>query len=525
MFLLCNKRQESNHYIEAGSGRMIRSILITIFLVLTLPSIGQVSTFSKFFGVDSFYSTNYTVLADGDSVVLLGDYLDGISRQGPLFIKTDIDGHEAYRTQWIKPDTIFGGHFALCGNVTSSHYFIVGAQMFRSGAINAYDVLCKLKSNLDTEYIKVLNYSPGCSYLPFATELSDKNYLMAGYKRDCNSTKLSALLIKTDTLGNIIWTLEESHPNNSFFTCTSPFIGGFYVIGQIETDNNAGDSLLQIHKYDNDGNLIWKKDFGRPGFNNVTGPMIPTRDGGLLYILNRLDTNAVLGAPTYTMPSVIYRLDRGGNLIWQKWLTYGNVVSIHETKSGSIVFCENLLALPFSGPLLNNAFSGALFKLGADGHAIWQQYFTEGVDTNYDNYFFDVTEGADGGIFATGQAVPLHGQHNQIWLVKVDSNGCLNGNCPQLYTGIKEENESVGVLVYPNPARSQFTVAFSETSDFRRYREPVFELTDVTGRTVLQSTLAEQSMTFSCDGLAQGVYLYAIRSESRFVVSGKVVIR
>ncbi|MBS1686098.1 MAG: T9SS type A sorting domain-containing protein [Bacteroidetes bacterium] len=503
----------------------MKTLTAFIIIVLTLPTFAQVSTFSKFFGKDSFYCSGPTVIASGDSIVLLGLFY-GYNTQGHLFIKTDINGVEAYRFVNGKSDTFFSGHYALCANRTSTNHFILSGQVARSGAQVAYDALYKLRSNLDTEYVRTLNTASGCSYLPFATELSDKNYLLAGYRQDCiiNANYIAAL-IKTDTLGNIIWVKEEPHPNHSGFTCTGAVSKAFYVIDEIVTDANTGDSLIQIHKYDNDGNLIWKKNFGHFGFNNVTGPLIATHDGGVIYVLNTLDTNAVIGDPTYSMPSIIYRLDSTGNIIWQKWLTYGNFTSLHETKSGAIVFSENLLGLPFDSTLLNYDFSGALFKLGPDGHTIWQQYFKNGVDTSYDNYFFDVTEGTDGGIFATGQAVPLNGQRNQIWLVKVDSNGCLNGNCPQLFTGIQEEERPTDILIFPNPAQSQFTVAFGETLDFRRYREPVFELTDVTGRIVLQRILTEQATSFSCSAFAQGVYVYTIRSEGRFVAEGKIIIK
>lgn len=502
----------------------MKTLTAFIIIVLNLPTFAQVSTFSKFFGKDSFYCSGPTVIASGDSIVLLGLFY-GYNTQGHLFIKTDINGVEAYRFVNVKSDTFFSGHYALCANRTSTNHFILSGQVARSGAQVAYDALYKLRSNLDTEYVRTLNTASGCSYLPFATELSDKNYLLAGYRQDCiiNANYIAAL-IKTDTLGNIIWVKEEPHPNHSGFSCTGAVSKAFYVIDEIVTDANTGDSLIQIHKYDNDGNLIWKKNFGHFGFNNVTGPLIATHDGGIVYVLNTLDTSIAAGSPTNLMPAVIYKLDSSGSIVWQKWLNGANLFSIHETNSGSLVFCESRTGV-VNETQVSYRLSGELFKTDGDGNILWKCRYIDGVDTNYHNYFFDVTEGSDGGIFATGQAVPINGQRNQIWLVKVDSNGCLNGNCPELFTGIKEEKKPADILVFPNPAQSQFTVAFGETLDFRRYREPVFELTDVTGRIVLQRILTEQATSFSCSAFAQGVYVYTIRSEGRFVAEGKIIIK
>ncbi|MBS1593165.1 MAG: T9SS type A sorting domain-containing protein [Bacteroidetes bacterium] len=502
----------------------MKTLLLVLNLILLFPAVGQVSTFSKFYGKDSFYCASPTVIADGDSITLLGLFY-GYNRQGHLFIKSDLNGNEAYRFVNGKPDTIFSGHYALCANRTSTGHFILSGGVARTGAQTGYDVLYKLKSNLDTEFVHTLNTASGCSYLPFASELSDKNYLLAGWRQDCVvGANRIATFIKTDTLGNIIWIKEEPHPNVSEFSSTSVISDRFYVMDQIATDGNTGDSVIQIHKYDNDGNLIWKRSFGHEGFNNKTGPLIPTHDGGAVYVLNIIDTNSILGHPTIYMPAIIYRLDSSGAILWQRWLNGANLFSIHETSSGSLVFCESRGGV-VNEPEYSTKLSGELFKTDRDGNILWKKRYVEGVDSSQHNYFFDVTEGADCGIFATGQAVPLHGQRNQVWLLKVDSNGCLNGDCPELYTGIKDQEKAADIVVFPNPTQSYFIIAFSETSDFRRYREPVFRLTDVTGRTVSQSILTEQATTFSSEAFSSGVYFYTIRSDGRHIAGGKIVIR
>lgn len=448
-------------------------------------------------------------------------YFDGTTFQGFFFIKTDINGNEAYRFLIRKPDTILGFHYGLEAHKTHTGQYIFGGQIFKrtDHVTNVY--LYKLNHQLDTTYIKEINHSD-CSYVGAAIELSDNNYLLAGYKKSCQTGISNALMVKTDTDGNIIWQYEEQHPNNSAFYYPAAVNNGFYVTTPINNADQQTDSIIEVRKYDNNGQLKWTLPLGVPGQLNFSSVFTATRDGGGVQVLSTIDTSH--SDPRAYNPSVIYRFDSNGHIIWQKWLVGTNVSSICEISNEALVFAQSSFGT-YSDTIYWHNYRGQLFCLNNVGSMVWDKLYTHGVDTTDDSYFFDVTQSSDGGILATGQATQLGTQHNVAWLVKVDSNGCLNGDCPRLYSAVSEINDQNRFIVFPNPSTTQYTIALKETQFMHDYKSLTFSLYDLTGRIIKGQSIDEQVTTIQRGDASEGLYLWQISDGSRVLSKGKLIFK
>jgi hypothetical protein len=514
---------------------MKRINVIIILLLLSKVGVAQtIPTFSKFFVQDSFYCGNLTVLRDGDSLVIMPNFQDGSGFQGFFFVKIDLTGREAYRFVISQRDTIYASFPALDAHRTLAGEFIRAGSIFHNGSLISAAVLYKIKSNLDTAFIRTIP-ADDASFTTSANQLSDGNYMLSGAQRhdvtDINGIiqNARAWLIKADTSGNVIWQKEEWHSYESFGNYISVFPGGFYftvevgLTPQSVAPYNSGDSLLVVEKYDNNGNLKWTKGFGVPGHYNYIGPTISLKDGGGIQIINLLDTGNVDTINLF-MPTVIYKFDSNGNIVWQRWLRDANFASVHELESSSLLFCESVAALS-RNDFIHQNLGGVLYKLDKDGNLLWQQRYIDNIDTNYDAYFFDATEAADGGMVATGQAVEAATHHQGAWLVKVDSNGCLNGHCPTPATGIDEVSSPVSVFVFPNPASSQFTVALAGPEDINRYHDLRFALYDLTGRVVYSQPITQQITIIQREGLSDGLYIWKLSNGEKQITSGKIALR
>lgn len=82
-----------------------------------------------------------------------------------------------------------------------------------------------------------------------------------------------------------------------------------------------------------------------------------------------------------------------------------------------------------------------------------------------------------------------------------------------------DEFTNVGVKVWPNPATDVVQVQLQNTNG-----QQVLELTDITGRSVLQQQLNEPATNIPVDNLSKGVYLYTIRNNHQPISSGKVIL-
>ncbi|HLP21666.1 MAG TPA: T9SS type A sorting domain-containing protein [Chitinophagales bacterium] len=82
-----------------------------------------------------------------------------------------------------------------------------------------------------------------------------------------------------------------------------------------------------------------------------------------------------------------------------------------------------------------------------------------------------------------------------------------------------DELASVGVKISPNPATDLVQVQLHNTNG-----QTMFELSDITGRSVLQQQLNEPATNIPVDNLSKGVYLYTIRNNHQRISSGKVIL-
>ncbi|HLP51294.1 MAG TPA: T9SS type A sorting domain-containing protein [Chitinophagales bacterium] len=82
-----------------------------------------------------------------------------------------------------------------------------------------------------------------------------------------------------------------------------------------------------------------------------------------------------------------------------------------------------------------------------------------------------------------------------------------------------DELASVGVKISPNPTTDVVQVQLQNTNV-----RAVFELTDLTGRSVLQQQLNEPVANIPVGNLSKGVYMYTIRNSQQRLSSGKLVV-
>ncbi|HLP51295.1 MAG TPA: T9SS type A sorting domain-containing protein [Chitinophagales bacterium] len=96
----------------------------------------------------------------------------------------------------------------------------------------------------------------------------------------------------------------------------------------------------------------------------------------------------------------------------------------------------------------------------------------------------------------------------------------LYNNCDYNTLGAELIRVAGSVKISPNPATDVVQVQLQNT-----YAQPVFELTDITGRSVLQQQLNEPATNIPVSGISKGVYLYTIRGNNQKISSGKLVLQ
>ena len=205
-----------------------------------------------------------------------------------------------------------------------------------------------------------------------------------------------------------------------------------------------------------------------------------------------------------------------------------------DTLRGGVVSVGNLL--------FNPMIYGMMLRTSATGDSIWMrtyEYVDEQV-TGGKGRLRDVALTPDGGYIAVGRTLAVPGIYSQdVWVIKVDSMGCLEPGC-HLLTGIETQvtNLQGALTVAPNPVRAGEAVQLSislppsitpqgplrltvVSSDGRVVNE---QLIGEGGHRALQGTQQEAILTALPAGLSAGLYHLHLSDGARWLAGAKVVV-
>jgi hypothetical protein len=337
------------------------------------------------------------------------------------------------------------------------------------------------------------------------------HYFLVGAERPWQNFGINPKihLMKVDTLGTIVW--QKSYASSKFHFCSglSEKANGDIILACArEEQAQFFDSLVQFTwLLDSLGNIKQEKlhmetapQYFGALFTERTVPGKPTD-----YIMaNQIDT-------TYNQQGYHYRyvavwgLDSNLNQTWRYHLD----TTKFYTESGPWIlksFPDGQYMLAGLSFLPTNFYIwAALFS--AENELLWSHNYYHRIDG--DHYPFDVIRTSDGGYLFSGVTNSTGPQNTQdAWLVKVDSNGCLDPlNCSPLSAPDWTMDEKP-ILAYPNPAGSE--IYFEQQS----LADKIWTVTCIsgTGATIFTKAIPAQAGRIRLDvsDLPSGLYLFRV---------------
>ncbi len=275
-----------------------------------------------------------------------------------------------------------------------------------------------------------------------------------------NNGLLDGWLIKTDTLGNILWEKTYGGSNGDCFRRIFPDNTGNYILvggsgssdGDISNDPYPDSEDFWIVKIDIDGNIIWDKIVGGSDGGEHIQNASPTLDGGVVCIGYTYSTDGDVSVSYGGADTWAVKISSDGELEWDytigtDWIDKGYAVlatsdggylltsssSIHDDAVG------NITCTPHS----YGFFDCVLFKLDSNLNLEWQRCYG-GTDNDgvfallevEDGYVFTGSvDSNDGDISGWHEGYNhLGGPESDIWVVKIDFHGniiwqkCLGGS-------------------------------------------------------------------------------------------------
>lgn len=203
-------------------------------------------------------------------------------------------------------------------------YRLVIILLFACTSLNGFAQACTNLSNKVFLKPDSTNFSPNSSI-----KASDNNILTAGYYYKMNSGNPIAYMLKTDTLGNLVWAKRyEGGPGIYHFIMLHEMPDQSIAVAGISSiiSNTSTPSNLMLSKLDRNGNFIWTKTYTSPlwpspvGSSGIEVYEVNHDASGNIYI-----TGQIRGSGSIPTHSFVVKIDADGTLIWSKAFKFTSV--------------------------------------------------------------------------------------------------------------------------------------------------------------------------------------------------------
>jgi hypothetical protein len=310
-------------------------------------------------------------------------------------------------------------HFAFAQTTFQRTYGLNGGAGWHvektsdNGYILAGRPFALIKTNAQGDTLWTKKSVTGSETIYCIRQTGDGGYIASGSYYNASSNEEDALLVKTDSIGNVLWAKKYGGIyNDDAFTVQQTIDGGYVLLGS-SASFGTGNTDFDIYmiKTDANGDTLWTRLFG--------GTLA---DDGLS-IQQTPESGYIIAGSTQSFgagQSDIYllRTDVSGNLQWSQ--TYGGVESdagwsVRTTSEGGYIICGTT-----HSSVENNYGDICLIRTNSLGNPIVLRSYG-GLEGTEQGYYAEETP--DGGIIAIGETYSAGDGHSDCFLFKTDFNG------------------------------------------------------------------------------------------------------
>jgi hypothetical protein len=387
--------------ILVSKGRGSMKYLSKIILVFLLGSVGlsaqRIDTaWTRTFG-GSGYEEGRSVQQTTDRGYIIVGYTEsyGAGGRDVYLIKTDSLGD----TLWTKT---FGGSSNDEGYSvwqTDDGGYIVAGCTHSYGAGNADVYLIKTDSLGDTLWMKTYGgarWENGRS----VQQTIDGGYIVAGETDSYGAGAYDVYLIKTDSLGDTLWTKTFGGSNFDWGNSVRQTNDGGYIVAVTSWDRPYPNNVYLI-KTDILGKMLWTRASRR---DSGHGSVQQTTDGGYI----------VAGGISSRFRDVyLIKTNPSGDTLWTK--TFGGInydcgYSVQQTDDEGYIVAG-----------VTNSYGAGyddvyLIKTDSLGNSLWTKTF----GGSHDDYGYSVQQTNDGGYIVTGYTKSFGAGEADVYLIKVE---------------------------------------------------------------------------------------------------------
>ena len=307
--------------------------------------------------------------------------------------------------------------------------------------------LLVMDSSFNTTYFKdTIGFY---EYIGDMQEDSNGDYYFCGQVYDSRTNCPAASCVKTDGLGNVLWSRTIS--NSSVFSSNIRLIytidkniltGGYY-----NYSNRSGKWMLTM--MDTSGNIIWQRYYGRNGNypnGEITG-LLETSDSCFL-VSGKYPAVSIDGGYEFYYDGCLRKISATGEQLWEKRLrtysinSYDNGILLRN-EIRSIIISDGYIYVLGSDDYEHLLwYNSYLIKMDLNGNVLWKRIYYGENAYNCEQHLESFARTPDGGFIMGGYGYYANiGYYpsQQPWIVKTDSlgvDGLTTASLPELNVDI-----------------------------------------------------------------------------------------
>ena len=345
-----------------------------------------------------------------------------------------------------------------------------------------------------------------------------------------------AIIVKYDFDGKLIWKRNFGGKGRNGFSAVAKLSNSIFAVGRSDYKSfgngdwegvegkGAGDAILV--KYDNDGNVVWKKSFGGEG-GDAFESVITTSDG-IITVGFSFEKSFGTGdwkgfVAKGKVDAIIVKFDFAGNVVWKNnfgGIDDGIFESVTEVIDG-FVAVGNAYFISFNtgdleGITGKGKYDAIVVKYDKEGNVVWKNGFG-GISQDWYSSVARVGNSIVAvGVsycdsFGTGdwEGIECRGGHAMDAIIIKYADGEI---------GIDEpEKDVTEISVFPNPTAGQLQI----TS--HKLRITGVEIYDVYGRKLYeQKSNLTVLLSYDLTVFPAGIYIIKISTE-KGIVNKKII--
>jgi hypothetical protein len=226
----------------------------------------------------------------------------------------------------------------------------------------------------------------------FIQQTTDGGFIIAGSTSNFGAGGFDAYLIKTDSMGDTLWTKTYGGTYDDYVNAVQQTTDGGYIVAGFTYEFGAGSSDIYIIKTNANGNTLWTKTFGTTYYEEGYFAQ-QTLDGGYI----------IAGG------SDLIKTDINGDTLWTK--TFDNLCeSVQQTTDGGYII---------TGTTGMTGGDFYLLKTDTGGNVLWKKAF----GGSSSDFAHCVRQTMEGGYIISGQTTSFGAGGQDLYLIKTNNNG------------------------------------------------------------------------------------------------------